>query len=362
MGDVYRVLDKQRGVHLALKRMKKLGASALVRFKNEFRALQNVHHPNLVRLGELIQEGEDWFFTMELVEGCDFLSHVRNGEITGRKTATLIATGLESPTPSASYTIESSFSTAMDTSNVRYSEQCPDREHVPPQQGSSRRIGTEFFEDNLRSALRQLTLGLQHVHQAGKVHRDIKPSNVLVTHSGRVVILDFGLVVDAEDPIWQDRHLVGTVGYMAPEQAGGTELGPPTDWYSVGVLLYLSLTGYPPLGAGGPPPEPVSFDPTVPPDLNALCLRLLEKNPSKRAGAREILDVLSVPKPTRQSSLSLSPSVFVGRDREQAKLHQALWIPATTLLRYSSRENRAWESLLWCNASSRMWPSTRPMP
>ena len=306
MGVVYRVLDNERGVHVALKCMKKLGASALVRFKNEFRALQDVHHPNLVRLGELVQKDEDWFFTMELIEGCDFLSYVRKGGVTGRKTATLVTTFLESQSQIGSGTDP--------TNNPALSSQ-----------DAPRRIGTECIEENLRSGLRQLTLGLQRLHQAGKVHRDIKPSNVLVSHTGRVVVLDFGLVVDAQDSLWQDHHLVGTVGYMAPEQAAGTELGPKADWYSVGVLLYLSLTGYPPLGAGGKPPAPASLDPTVPEDLSALCLQLIEKDPDKRAGAREILDVLQEPiqETFSDGAASLPSSVFVGREKELAQLHKA---------------------------------------
>ena len=328
MGEVYRVLDNERGVHVALKCMKKLGASALVRFKNEFRALQDVHHPNLVRLGELVQEGEDWFFTMELIEGCDFLSYVRKGGITGRKTATLLTTHMESQLPPTSETIERECmgtSTGFDNDSFSEPMQRKDSEPISPEKNSSRRIGTEFIEDKLRSALRQLALGLQRLHQTGKVHRDIKPSNVLVTHAGRVVIVDFGLIVDPEDAIWQDRHLVGTVGYMAPEQAAGTELGPATDWYSVGVLLYVSLTGYPPLGAGGKLPPPIALDPTVPEDLSALCLQLLEKDPHKRAGAKQILDVIPAAKerPTSQPLPSPPASVFVGREKELDTLQQA---------------------------------------
>ena len=328
MGEVYRVLDNERGVHVALKCMKKLGASALVRFKNEFRALQDVHHPNLVRLGELVQEGEDWFFTMELIEGCDFLSYVRKGGITGRKTATLVATHMESQLPPTSETIERECmgtSTGFDNDSFSEPMQRKDSEPISPEKNSSRRIGTEFIEDKLRSALRQLALGLQRLHQTGKVHRDIKPSNVLVTHAGRVVIVDFGLIVDPKDAIWQDRHLVGTVGYMAPEQAAGTELGPATDWYSVGVLLYVSLTGYPPLGAGDKLPAPIALDPTVPEDLSALCLQLLEKDPHKRAGAKQILDVIPAAKerPTSQPLPSPPASVFVGREKELDTLQQA---------------------------------------
>ena len=305
MGVVYRVFDRERGVSVALKCMQKLGASALVRFKNEFRALQDVQHPNLVRLGELMQDGDRWFFTMELVEGVDFLSYVRKGESTGRRTATLRE--------------------GNNTSTEATSEACS---AVTAVQSGPKRIGAECIEGRLRAVLGQLTRGLQCLHEAGKVHRDIKPSNILVTEAERVVLLDFGLIVDAEDSIWQDRNLVGTVGYMAPEQAAGTDLGPATDWYSVGVLLYLSLTGYPPLGAGGMPPAPHTVDTAVPEDLSLLSLRLLEKDPDKRAGAEQIFAVLgedaaSVPSARADATGVASVCGFVGREKELATLADA---------------------------------------
>jgi serine/threonine protein kinase len=98
----------------------------------------------------------------------------------------------------------------------------------------------------LRASLRQLTEGVAALHAAGKLHRDLKPSNVLVTPEGRVVILDFGLAVEwARDPLEgasRDR-LAGTLTYMSPEQAAGEELTRASDWYSVGVMLYQSMTG-----------------------------------------------------------------------------------------------------------------------
>jgi hypothetical protein len=77
MGVVYEALDHETKSRVALKTMRQLNGTALLHFKNEFRALQDIDHPNLVSLGELVQAGGRWFFTMELVEGDDFIRYVR---------------------------------------------------------------------------------------------------------------------------------------------------------------------------------------------------------------------------------------------------------------------------------------------
>src|SRR5262252_5159301 len=77
MGTVYAALDRERNAEVALKTLRAMSADALLRFKNEFREFQDLSHPNLVSVGELFCEEGDWFFTMELVDGEDFLSHVR---------------------------------------------------------------------------------------------------------------------------------------------------------------------------------------------------------------------------------------------------------------------------------------------
>src|SRR5262245_25614471 len=79
MGVVYEAFDRDRGARVALKTLRSLSADQLFALKNEFRALQDVSHPNLVSLGELIEDASRWFFTMELVEGQDFLRYVRGG-------------------------------------------------------------------------------------------------------------------------------------------------------------------------------------------------------------------------------------------------------------------------------------------
>src|SRR5215472_11564305 len=77
MGVVYEAIDRERGTRVALKTLRAMTAESLAKLKREFRAMQDLHHPNLVSLGELVSEGDHWFFTMELVAGSEFLDHVR---------------------------------------------------------------------------------------------------------------------------------------------------------------------------------------------------------------------------------------------------------------------------------------------
>src|SRR5262249_48157821 len=98
--------------------------------------------------------------------------------------------------------------------------------------------------DAARALVRQLAEGLQALHRASKLHRDVKPSNILVEEDGRVVLLDFGLAVDLE--VGDTQDWAGTPHYMSPEQCAEEPLEPASDWYSVGAVLFHTLTGRPP--------------------------------------------------------------------------------------------------------------------
>jgi tRNA A-37 threonylcarbamoyl transferase component Bud32 len=267
MGAVFEAVDRERERTVALKVLTVENPDALVRFKREFRALQSVHHPNLVALGELFAQGDNWFFTMELVCGVDLLSHIRAEPGVSDGRATLpghAARAVETAAPAVA-----------------------------------------FDEARLRAAFHQLGLGLAALHRHGHIHRDIKPSNVLVAGDNRVVILDFGLVRAAGDSVDSSPDVVvGTPEYMAPEQAMGRALSPATDWYAVGALLYEALVGEPPF-SGAPvsvmvqkqmqdPPSPASLVRNMPADLDALCMALLRRDPAARPAEAEILQRLYV--------------------------------------------------------------------
>jgi hypothetical protein len=215
-GVVYEAIDRRDRQRVALKLLRQGSPSWLHRFKREFRLLRGFHHPNLVTLRELVSSGGRWFFTMELIGGVDFVSHVRAG-------------------PSL--------------------ERC-------------------------RDCVRQLLAVLAVLHATGKVHRDIKPSNVLVTPKGRVVLLDFGLVADtmADDPS-ADATVVGTPGYMAPEQARGGKASPAADLYAVGVMLHEILAD----GATLVDHATVAARS----DLVGLCESLLRRDPALRPSAAD---------------------------------------------------------------------------
>jgi serine/threonine protein kinase len=201
MGVVYQAYDRKRRHMVALKTMQGVEASELYRFKAEFRTLAGLTHPNLVTLYELVAEGGLWFFTMELLEGVSFLAHVRSA---------VSPAGTRDPT---------------DLMISRAREQPAAATHPPPGL-------TPLQLGRLRATLRQLAAGVHALHQAGKLHRDIKPGNVLVTRQGHVVLLDFGLAADLDrsgEHLSLQPRLLGTLAYMAPEQAACRPVSPASD-------------------------------------------------------------------------------------------------------------------------------------
>jgi serine/threonine protein kinase len=271
MGVVYRARDLRRQEVVALKVMQRFEPAALYRFKQEFRALADLSHPNLVALYDLVGDDRHWFFTMELVEGVNFLAHVRAAA----------EPGAEGPAVSLPATVPAELGVPV-----------PSADASPLTPGRLAR---------LRAALRQLAHGVSVLHGKGKLHRDIKPSNVLVTTAGRVVLLDFGLAVELGPTAVLEApgEVAGTVAYMAPEQAAGLPLTAACDWYAVGVMLYEALTGRLPF-RGSPldvlhakqcaePPVPGAIVGGIPPDLDGLCAALMRCDPGARPVGGEVL-------------------------------------------------------------------------
>jgi hypothetical protein len=190
------------------------------------------------------------------------------------------------------------------------------RPHDPARAGQH--DDTALDETRLRAALSQLCDGIAAIHGAGKLHRDLKPSNVLVTPEGRVVVLDFGLVVDPEQggvgQTVMDGSVAGTPGYMAPEQAAGLPATAASDFYALGVMLFEALTGKLPFEGRAADmlvdkqretaPLASAFDTDAPRDLDALCALLLERVPAARPDA-DALRALVGPSTLRNSNPGL---------------------------------------------------------
>ncbi len=270
MGVVYEAFDTERNARVALKTLNRLDPSGVTRLKQEFRSLADVRHPNLVRLRELFADGDLWFFTMDAVVGERFDHWVRPSGGDGHA--------------------------ALDVAR-------------------------------LRRALPQLVAAIDAIHAAGKLHRDLKPSNVLVTHEGRVVVLDFGLVASAdagsEGLNSESARVLGTPAYMAPEQAAGEPASAASDYYALGVMLFEALTGRLPFSGSV---EDILRDKrqcsapaasslvTVPQDLDTLCARLLSVDALRRPNAEALRLLLGV------DAAPLQRSSIPSRDQREAQL------------------------------------------
>jgi tRNA A-37 threonylcarbamoyl transferase component Bud32 len=238
MGVVYlaRHLELNRRVALKLLRESRLDDPGLVaRFRREAEAAARCQHPNLVQIHDIGEHDGEFYLALEYVAG----GHL------GRALA---------------------------------------GEPQPP------RRAAELVETLARA--------IDHAHAQGVIHRDLKPSNVLLTLDGQPKITDFGLAkLQGSTTDTEVGTVLGTLAYMAPEQvqARAGEIGPRTDIHALGAILYEALTGRPPYRAETPQQifhailseevvAPSIRQPGVPRDLEAICLKCLEKEPSRRYG------------------------------------------------------------------------------
>lgn len=271
MGFVFEAVHLVRGNRVALKTLPVSDGPELYRFKREFRSIADVNHPNLVGLHELESDGSQWFITMELVDGTDFASYVRPH-------------------------------------------------------------GT-LDESRLRQSMTQLVKAVMALHAQHIIHRDLKPSNVMVTHDGRVIVLDFGLALELEQmaAARSATHIVGTPAYMAPEQAAGARITGACDWYAVGIMLYEALSGKLPftgrslniLQQKQQQLAPQLSAVSLPDDLCTLASRLIATKPEDRPDALEIAAALSVEGGDRTYATEERGHTLVGRERQLGELNQA---------------------------------------
>jgi predicted ATPase len=329
MGKVYEAVDLDHGTRVALKTLPALDPERLLRFKTEFRAVADLSHPNLVALYELGCHEGLWYFTMERVEGTDFLTWLR-GPTAGE------------PLPDDGSTLDSA--DPLERSEDGVSEdalraQRTRNDRLPPLPPLPRRhrgASPPPSLATLREAFAQLARGLQALHGARLLHLDIKPTNVLVEQrTGRVVVVDFGLVQASHgapgDP--EEPRVMGTPIWMAPERLLGVGAGEAADWYAVGLMLYVALTGLHPFPQSGTdttwyakrygaPLSPSALVPGLPADLSSLALALLDADPARRPDGRGFLAARAEAAP--EAAPGAPRLELVGRDRERALLDQAL--------------------------------------
>jgi WD40 repeat protein len=247
MGVVYRAHQKSLDRRVAVKLihpLRRIGDADVQRFRNEAEAAAQLDHPGIVPIYEVGQHDGHLFFSMRLIEGGS-LARLKDRSLSVRAAAELVA---------------------------------------------------------------EVARAVQHAHERGILHRDLKPSNILLDGAGRPYVADFGLAkqLSFDSELTQTGALVGTPAYMAPEQAAPTptpslasgidrprQATTAVDIYGLGAILYALLTGQPPfrgqspldtlaLVTGHEPVPPSRFNANVDRDLEAICLKCLEKEPARR--------------------------------------------------------------------------------
>ncbi len=279
MGTVYGAVDLRSAAHVAVKIIHRTDGSSIFHFIEEFTWLSTLNHPNVVKLFDTFSEGDIRYFSMELVEG---------------------------------QSIHTWF------------------------QGISK---TDRWS-RLRRVLSQAALAVAFLHDHDVLHRDIKGSNLMITGKGRAVLLDLGLASrirdeDSEFQPLEDKQVVGTLPYLAPEVLNGNRWTFASDWYSFGVMMYETITGkFPPMRVDQTEPvgSPDRFylDVSVaetaladcPRDLASLSLAMLNPNPIERPIAADILPRLGsdVGQPI---PLAVTDTDFLGREQGLAFLDAA---------------------------------------
>jgi len=181
------------------------------------------------------------------------------------------------------------------------------------------RAGRLSYEDSAR-IVAEVSEGIAYAHAQGTIHRDLKPANVLLRAAdGAALVTDFGLARDLDaSRFTQSGSMVGTLSYMAPEQARGEKVLPPCDVWAIGAILYVCLTGETPFAGEsslamaaaldrGRFDRPRKLDAKVPPDLESVCLSCLRRDPNDRPTAQEVAEALRARAPLQPLPAEPSP-------------------------------------------------------
>jgi serine/threonine protein kinase/tetratricopeptide (TPR) repeat protein len=293
MGIVYRGQDPETGETVAVKTVSGLNTERIQGLRAEISALTRIRHPGLVRvIRHGVEDGAPWF-SMDLLPGRN-LSAYNDALWAGR--------GVQVERTTELPTLTTSVNTALGvpTGTPAVITRSPRSQALAAAAGQLAEVLTLY---------RRLLLALAYLHGKGFVHRDIKPSNVMVKPDGQPVLLDFGLAARGLGTIGRGSietagKLMGTVAYLAPEQIRREFVDARADLYSIGCMLYETVTGIEPFQARSvaelcrqhtetPPLPPSDLVSGLPPGLEQLILRLLAKTKRDRIGhAEEVVEVL----------------------------------------------------------------------
>ncbi len=311
MGDVYDAIDTEHGGRVALKTLRgDLDPERLLLFKNEFRAVADLAHKNLIPLYELGHHDGLWFFTMERVDGVGLAHAIR------RTTDVRFDTGsVPLPLPTAMPTHRASPRARSGARKV---------DDVPATPAEAPLVDLDL----LVATVAQILDALEYLHQQGVVHQDLKPSNILIDAGGTVRLLDFGLAhrIGQSMVLSRQEAVIGTPDYMAPELFDGQPASPASDLFALGCVMFQLLAGHPP----GIDTQTHARRTTrvervvhgVPDEVADICARMLAAAPDARPSIAEVREALGV---TRGVGADPSAPVrFVGRARELETLRDAL--------------------------------------
>lgn len=278
MGRVYKAEDKELGITVALKMIRPEYSSSprfIKRFKKETLLARSISHENVIRIHDLGEVNEIKFISMEYIKGQNLKGFICT---------------------SGTLTVETTI-----------------------------------------SITRQICEALRVAHQKGIAHRDLKPQNIMIDNNGKVYTMDFGLAISIEaqeDSL--SRGIIGTPQYLSPEQAKGEKADQRSDIYSLGIIIFEMLTGKRPFEAETAagyiqkhiyemPPSPSETNPLIPPFLEKIILRCLEKDREKRyQSVEEILKDLEEQK--------VESRILIPRPRVKKLLKFAYFIPLILLI------------------------------
>jgi serine/threonine protein kinase len=298
MGVVYEARQVSLNRKVALKVLKAglgLTTQAVNRFRREAAAAAKLHHTNIVPIYATGEDGEYHFYAMELIEGTSLDRIIR----AARKERDAASAKAELPGSTKCGTKCATKADGQETTAVADNPSPPsDASSSSPKLGETTTTlssGAGYF-DQIARMFAEVADGLEHAHRQGVIHRDIKPSNLLVSPQGRLHLTDFGLARVLEEPgMTVTGEFMGSPLYMSPEQiaAGRALLDHRTDIYSLGATLYEALTLQPAFQGERrdqvisqilhkEPKPPRALDRKIPPDLETICLKAMDKDPDRR--------------------------------------------------------------------------------